>query len=113
MLVKRYADAAPYDTPGHHGMVGLRLQGLEATPTETVWVGLSQFLPGGGADKQTSPVEKIYLVLDGRITVTTDDGEVELGPLDSCVIPAGDSRILENRTNVTVSMAVIMPVVPK
>ena len=29
MLVKRFAEAKPYDAPNHRGVVGLRLQGFE------------------------------------------------------------------------------------
>ena len=49
MHVKRFADAKPYEAPNHRGVVGLRLQGFEPGGPTNQWVGLSQFLPGGGA----------------------------------------------------------------
>ena len=49
MQVKRFEAAETYDAPNHHGVVGLRLQGFEEGGPENQWMGLSQFLPGGGA----------------------------------------------------------------
>jgi quercetin dioxygenase-like cupin family protein len=71
-------------------------------------VGLSHFLPGGGADESSSEAERVYVVLEGQITVTTtEDGAVLLGPLDSCLIPAGETRSVKNETNRPASMLVI------
>ncbi|MEP3665890.1 MAG: cupin domain-containing protein [Roseibium sp.] len=71
MHVKRFEDAKPYDAPNHREMVGLRLQGFEPGGPENQWVGLSQFLPGGGAGPDSTPFEKVYVVLDGEMTVET------------------------------------------
>jgi len=49
MQVKRFADAKAYDAPNHRGCLPLRLFGAEAGGTQTLIVGLSHFLPGGGA----------------------------------------------------------------
>jgi mannose-6-phosphate isomerase-like protein (cupin superfamily) len=109
MHVTRLADARPYEAPKHHHMVGLRLQGWDASPSESFWVGLSQFLPGGGAESDATPLEKVYVVVDGSVTVVTDDDEVELQALDSCHLAAGERRSIENRTNRTAYMLVTMP----
>jgi mannose-6-phosphate isomerase-like protein (cupin superfamily) len=109
MHVTRLADATPYEAPKHHDMVGLRLQGWDVSPTRAFWVGLSQFLPGGGAESDATPLEKVYVVLDGTVTIVTDDGESELGPLDSCYLAAGERRSIHNRSNRTAYMLVAMP----
>jgi quercetin dioxygenase-like cupin family protein len=109
MHVTRLADARPYEAPKHHDMVGLRLQGWDVSPAESFWVGLSQFLPGGGAESDATPLEKVYVVLEGSVTVVTDDGEAELHALDSCHLTAGERRSIENRTNRTAYMLVTMP----
>jgi hypothetical protein len=49
MLVKHIEDAKPYDAVNHRGNYGLRLQGFEPGGPTNQWVGLSHFLPGGGA----------------------------------------------------------------
>lgn len=109
MQVNRIGDVAPYEAPKHFDMRGLRLQGFDASPAENFWVGLSHFLPGGGAESDATPLEKVYVVVDGTVTVTTDDGDTELGPLDSCHLAPGERRSIENRTNTPASMLVVMP----
>ena len=52
MHITRHAQAAPYNALGHFNMVGLRLQGMEASPSQHFWVGLSTFLPQGGAESK-------------------------------------------------------------
>ena len=108
MEVTRLAEALPYEAPKHHGVAALRLHGGEQTDAERVMVGLSHFLPGGGADDSSSEAERVYVVLEGQITVTTEDGPVVLGPLDSCLIPPGETRSVQNATNRPASMLVIV-----
>jgi len=109
MLVKRFADAERYEAPNHRGVVGLRLQGFEADGPRNQWVGLSQFLPGGGAGPDSTPFEKVYVVLDGEMTVVAGGQETVLGPLDSCTIPPDEIRMIENRSNHVCSMLVVIP----
>lgn len=107
MEVTRLIDALPYEAPKHHGIAALRLHGGGQTNTKRVVVSLSHFLPGGGADESSSEAERIYVVLEGQITVTTEDASVMLGPLDSCLIPSGETRSVRNTTNRPASMLVI------
>jgi len=109
MHVKRFADAKPYEAPNHHGVVGLRLQGFESAGPTNQWIGLSQFLPGGGAGPDSTPLEKVYFILDGEMTVIVDGRETVLRKFDSCTIPAGEVREIVNRTNGIVTMLVVMP----
>ena len=59
------AQVKPYDAAGHFNMAALRLSGKEETGAEKFWVGLSHFLPGGGAEYayEGSPTEKVYMSL--------------------------------------------------
>ena len=109
MEVTWIGEARPYEAPKHHDMRALRLQGFDASPSEHFWVGLSHFLPGGGAESDATPLERVYVVLDGSVTVITDNGEQELGPLDSCHLAPNERRSIENRTNRPASMLVVMP----
>lgn len=101
-------DVQPYQAPGHFGMVALRLHGKAETGAQRFWMGLSHFLPGGGADFDTNPLEKIYFVLDGEVTVKTADQEVTLGPMDSIYLPPNEGREIVNRTNKPASMLVVI-----
>lgn len=112
MFIKRFGDATPYEAPNHRGVVGLRLQGFEEDGPKNQWVGLSQFLPGGGAGPDSTPFEKVYVVLEGHMTVVVGGSETVLGPLDSCTIPPGEVREIENRTNHICKMLVVIPYPP-
>ena len=103
-------DVKAYAAPGHFGMVAMRLSGKEETGAEKFWVGLSHFLPGGGAEYayEDSPTEKLYIVLDGEITVKSKTEEFQLGPLDAIFIGPNEGREIINETNMPVSMLVII-----
>jgi quercetin dioxygenase-like cupin family protein len=112
MLIKRFADARPYEAANHRGVVGLRLQGFEEGGPVNQWVGLSQFLPGGGAGPDATPFEKVYVVLDGEMTVAAAGEETVLRRYDSCTIAPGEERIIENRSNHVCTMLVVIPCPP-
>ena len=110
MQIIRLAEAKRYDAPKHFDMRSLRLQGLDASGADFAWVGLSYFLPGGGAEMDTGGVGKIYVVLGGEVTVELGDGSSHaLTRLDSCFIPAGEARAIRNAGNDVATMLVVMP----
>jgi glyoxylate utilization-related uncharacterized protein len=110
MEVTRFGDARRYDAPKHYDMRGMRLQGFDASSSTFAWTGLSHFLPGGGAEMDTSPLEKIYVVLEGSVTIELEGGETHvLSRLDSCFIPGGEAREIRNEGNAVATMLVIMP----
>ena len=112
MLVKRFADAQKYEAPNHRGVLGLRLQGFEVGGPQNQWVAYSQFLPGGGAGPDATPFEKIYVVLEGEMTVIIDGMETILRAMDSCTIPPGEVREIINRCNHVCKMLVVIPYPP-
>lgn len=107
MEITRGDQAPAYDAPGHFGMKAMRLHGGPASGLKDATVGLSHFEPGGGASRSVSKADRVYVVLSGEITVTAADHTETLGALDSCFIPAGEERAVENRSGSTVSMLVI------
>lgn len=109
MQIVRLAEAKPYEAPRHYDMRGLRLQGFDASRTDGFWVGLSNYLPGGGAERDATPLEKVYVVVEGEVTIITDEGEFVLGRYDSCHLAAGEARAVANRTNLPALMLVVMP----
>jgi quercetin dioxygenase-like cupin family protein len=112
MHLKRFADAKPYDAPNHRGVVGLRLQGFEPNGPTNQWIGLSQFLPGGGAGPDSTPFEKVYVVIEGEMTVIVNGQETVLGRFDSCTIAPGEVREIVNRRNDVCTMLVVIPYPP-
>ncbi len=108
MKVTRLTEAQRYDAPEHYDMACLRLQGKEASDTKAMWVGMSQILPGGHTSLKSSLQEKIYICVEGEVTLRTDTEETVLGPLDSCVLAPGEPRALENRTNRPAMVILVM-----
>lgn len=110
MEVRRIADAPRYAAPGHFDMAALRLQGRDVGSPAGFWVGLSHFLPGGGAERSASALDRVYVVVDGEVTVEDGAGtEVTLRRYDSCFVPGGESRTVRNTTGLPCSMLVVMP----
>ena len=113
MNVTKFAEARAYTAPEHFDMHMLRLQGHEAGPASSLWMGLSWLLPGGHTSLNASPLEKHYVVVEGTLTVIAErDGvteEATLGRLDSCRIAPGEGRRLENRTNAPAAVILAMP----
>jgi len=114
MNVTRFAAAPDYFPPNHEGMRCRRLQGHEAGPAESLWLGLSEIAPGGHTDLKGSAVEKHYVVIQGQLTLIAQQPggapeEQVLGPLDSCRIAPNEARQLVNRTKETVLVLLAMP----
>ena len=99
-----------YEAPGHFGMTAMRLQGTEETGVTKFWMGLSHFLPGGGAEwaYEDNPLEKVYFVLEGEITVKTKEKEVVLRKYDSIFLEPNEGREIINNTNMPASMLVVI-----
>ncbi len=110
MEITRFNEAQRYDAPKHFDMRSLRLQGFDASSSKFAWTGLSHFLPGGGAEMDESPLEKIYVVLEGEISIELDTGEKHtLSRLDSCYLSGGEGRAIKNNGNDVATMLVVMP----
>lgn len=109
MNVTRFAAAPAYHPPNHEAMRCLRLQGHEAGPSDTLWIGVSHLLPGGGTTMEASPLEKFYVVLEGEVTVVTPAGEETLYPYDSCRLEPGEPRALANRSRRPATVLLAMP----
>ena len=103
-------DVKPYQAPGHFNMTAMRLQGKEETGATKFWMGLSHFLPGGGAEwgYEDNPFEKVYFVLEGEITVKSKAEEFTLRKNDSLFIGPNEGREIINKTNMPASMLVVI-----
>ena len=113
MNITRFDQAPPYKAPNHFDMHMLRLQGHEAGPSQTLWLGVSQLLPGGHTTLDGSPVEKHYVVLEGELTLVSElngvQTEAVLGKHDSACFAAGEKRQLVNRSNRAAMVLLAMP----
>lgn len=109
MNVTRFDEAPAYFPPEHYEMDCVRLQGHEAGPADTLWMGVSKIRPGGSTSLSASPYEKHYVVLEGELTVETPDGETVLQRFDSCRIAPNEARALKNKSDRLVMVLLSMP----
>lgn len=103
-------DVKPYQAPKHFNMASLKLHGTEETGATKFWMGMSHFLPGGGADYayEDSPTEKIYFVLDGEITIKSKTETFVLKKNDSIFIGPNEGREMINETNQVATVLVVI-----
>ena len=101
MVKRTIEDLKPYNAPGHFNMVAMRIHGKEETGAEKFWIGVSTFLPGGGA-------EWAY-VLEGEMTVTDKSGKKYVIHKDEAIsFPPNEGRGLMNESNLPARMLVII-----
>lgn len=108
MNVTQFSGAKSYEAANHHGCEAVRLQGADVSPVTSFWVGVSNFAPGGGADWDTTNAEKVYLLLEGEVTVETEDQSVTLRAKDSVFLAANERRRIINESDATAVMAVMI-----
>ncbi|MGQ3003147.1 MAG: cupin domain-containing protein [Hydrogenophaga sp.] len=116
MHVTRFDEAPTYEAPNHVDMRCLRLQGKEAGPSTQMWMGMSQLLPDGHTTLDPSPIEKLYFVVEGEVTlVGAVDGvpqRATLRALDSCRFAPGEARQLINESNRPAMVLLVMANAP-
>lgn len=111
MIKRELKECKPYDPPKHSKMVAIRLQGKEESGATKFWMGMSHFLPGGGAelDYENSPTEKIYFVKKGEIVITNAAGErFVLKENDSIFIGPNEARSMLNESNLPATVLVVI-----
>jgi len=99
-------DVKPYVAAKHFNMTALK---LHETGSQKFWMGLSHFLPGGGAEFDASPPEKLYFVLAGEVTVVdAKNQKLVLRKWDSLYLGKNEGRSIINETNKPASMLVVI-----
>jgi mannose-6-phosphate isomerase-like protein (cupin superfamily) len=99
--------------PAHFDMRSARFQGEAETGLKSFWCGLSHYEPGGGVEwsGEDSPNEKVYVALEGELTVKGKDEEFVLGPRDSLYLGPNEGRSVKNNGKETATMVVIVNVI--
>ncbi len=102
-----------YVAKGHNECVATRLydkEGCGATDIEggRMVMGITYFVPGGGTDFGSNPKESIYYILNGEMTLTTDDGVTVLHAGDSFHCSGGVNKSVLNTSEETVQMLVCL-----
>ena len=103
-----------YTAPGHNECVPTRLfdpaGGPNGVDDTKMICGITYFVPGGGCDYGANPLESIYYILEGQMTLKTEDGETVLNAGD-CFKCAGGCKksVTNNGTTVTKMLVCLLP----
>jgi mannose-6-phosphate isomerase-like protein (cupin superfamily) len=105
------ADISKYGIPPKHFNVNaVWLQDEAASGLKSFRVGVSHYLPGGGIEwsGEDSNEEKVYIVIEGELTVKGKDEEFVLGPMDSLYIGPQEGRsVINNGTRPVIMLVVV------
>ena len=96
MIKRTYEELEPYFPAGHFGVTCKRY---------------SEFEPDGGADwaYEDNPLEKVYFVLEGEMTVTDKEGtKYVIHAGESISFPPNEGRGLKNESGKPAKMLVII-----
>lgn len=111
MVKRKISDCNPYAAPGHFEMTAMRIHGKEESGAQKFWMGMSHFLPGGGAeyDYENSPTDKVYYVLEGEIVVTDSLGtKITVGKNESIFIGPNEGTSMLNESNFPATVLVVI-----
>ena len=111
MVKRTTTELIAYEAPGHFGVTTMRIHGKEETGAQKFWMGLSTYLPGGGAEwgYEDNPLEKVYYVPEGEMTVTDKNGkEYVIHKDESITLLPNEGRGLVNKSNFPARMLVII-----
>ena len=104
-----------YVAPGHNECVPTRLFDVEGGGANEIEggkmiMGITYFVPGGGCDYGANPLESIYYILTGEMTLKTEDGETVLHAGDSFHCAGGVAKSVTNTgTEVTQMLVCLLP----
>ena len=105
MDLTTHSAAARFAPPNHDGVEAARLQA-----THFAMVALADWPAGSTATMEAAPIAKIYVIVEGTLTVVALDGaRHRLARYDSIHIPAGEARAIVNETDARAAMIVVTP----
>ena len=102
-----------YSAAGHYECVPTRLHDIDgAGPNDIeggkIIMGITYFVPGGSTEFTSNPMESIYYILTGEMTLKTDDGETVLHAGDSFHCVGGVNKSVRNTGTEVCQMLVVL-----
>jgi quercetin dioxygenase-like cupin family protein len=87
----KHGQGVQYDAKGHFSCYAMNKL-IVGQDTKRLSVGVSHFLPDGGAQMSSSPKERAYYVISGSIKITGKNEEYVVSADDLIYISAGEER---------------------
>ena len=102
-----------YSAAGHYECVPTRLHDVDGGGANDIEggkiiMGITYFVPGGSTDFAANPLESIYYILTGEMTLKTEDGETVLHAGDSFHCVGGVAKSVTNTGTEVCQMLVVL-----
>ena len=102
-----------YSAAGHYECVPTRLHDVDGGGANDIEggkiiMGITYFVPGGSTDFAAKPLESIYYILTGEMTLKTEDGETVLHAGDSFHCVGGVAKSVTNTGTEVCQMLVVL-----
>ncbi len=107
MKLIKVGEGTPYNAEKHFNYWSMSKLNPKDT-SKRLHIGVSHFLPGGGAEMSSSLLERVYFCMDGKITVRSKDQEYHLDAGDMIYIAAGEERGFQVANTKPATILVIM-----
>lgn len=107
MKVIKKGEGSPYEAPKHFKYWSMN-KITPDTASKQLTIGVSHFLPGGGAEMSASQLERVYYCLTGSIIVKGKTEEYRLNQDDLIYIAPGEERSFQNPSTTPATILVIM-----
>lgn len=101
-------EAYSYDAAKHYDVRTTRLHDPQDVNDGKLTIGLSHFLPGGGCEFGNNAKESVYYIIEGEMTVKTDDNEVTMYAGDSFHCGPFTNKSIHNNGSVCTKMLVCL-----
>ena len=108
--IQRRMKAYTYEAKNHFDCLPTRVHDADEIEGGRINCGITYFLPGGGTAFGCNQLESIYYILEGEMTLKTDDEETVLHAGDSFhCCPGCNKQVTNNGTDITRMLVVLLP----
>jgi quercetin dioxygenase-like cupin family protein len=107
MKLIKVGEGTPYEAPHHFNYWAIN-KVIPNITSQKIQIGVSHFLPHGGAEMSSSSMERVYFCIEGKIKVRGRNEEHQLEPGDMIYIAAGEDRSFQVSNTKPATILVIM-----
>lgn len=104
----RKNEATTYEAPGHYDVRTTRLHNPQDVNDGKIIMGLSHFLPGGGCETGSNPMESIYYIVEGEMDFEVEGEKTTLYAGDSFHCGPFTNKSIKNNGTVSTQMLVVI-----
>jgi quercetin dioxygenase-like cupin family protein len=107
MKLVKVGEGTPYSAPHHFNYWAIN-KIIPNDVSKRIQIGVSHFLPQGGAEMSSSQLERVYFCIDGKVTVKGKAEEYQLEAGDMIYIGPNEERSFQVSNTKPATILVIM-----